>query len=184
MSDLRKPELSPGSTRVPSREFRHRLGKFIYVPTFITLLLVMIGTVFSGTTLIFFYDVENANLPKWFDLVITNFIVPIGSFYNVYDAESSKHLNIVFLTLIGIVMAIFVKRCSGHNNGFELFVVGSLIVLSLLMLYVKSRLPAQHLSELIKHPEQIYRHMEILVIRNCNLAAAIVAAALGSGVDC
>jgi len=126
MLDLRKPELSPRSTRIPSRAFRHRLGKFIYVPTFIALLLVMIGTVFSGTTLIF-YDVENANLPKWFDLVITNFIVPIGSFYNVYDAESSKHLNIVFLTLIGIVMAIFVKRCSDHNNGFELFVVGSLI---------------------------------------------------------
>jgi len=163
----------------PRENLRLKLSNIIYAPILIMLTVVMMAAIFSGSTLIF-YEVSARSLPTWFDLIIRFFIVPVGSFYNVYEAESSKHLNIFFIMLIGLFMARFVQRCSTRKVKFEPYFVCFLIVLILIQVYVSSAISVEHLADQIKYPERVIKYLEIIIVRNCNIAAAIIAAAIGA----
>jgi len=63
---------------------------------------------------------------------------------------------------------------------FEPYFVCFLIVLILIQVYVSSAIWVKHLADQIKYPERVIKYLEIIIVRNCNIAAAIIAAAIGA----
>ncbi len=166
-------------SEVTQNPIRSRLSTFIYGPTLLLIILIMIGAIFSGLVLII-YDTEASILPNWFNHLIRYFIVPVGSFYNVYEAESSKHLNIFFVMMVGIFMAKFVQRCSVKNAKFESYMVRMLILLMGIQIYINSTISIEHIQDQIKFADKVVKYLEIIIVRNCNIAAVIIAAAIGA----
>ena len=171
---------SEQTTSVKATSFKKRLGVIIYFPAILTLVLIMVLTVIFGLTIIIVHEF-NIPVPGWFEFLITYFIAPLGSFNNLYDAESSKHLNALTLMLAGLVMAIFVRRCSKKNHLFEIAVVVAILVLVVAMQFIKWVLPdTSEMAHLIAHADKVYDYLEINIVRNSNLAATIIASAIGA----
>ena len=159
---------------------RDVVAKLLYPPIMGGILLVMISSVIFSVVVVYQMDwVGGAIEPDWFHTFIAK---PLGFVAKIIkpSAGNARALSAITVLLTGMILGVFLNKCSSQENVLETFLTISFLILAVIQLVMISILPnALEAEGQLKNGKEIVENLTLLLKANANVAMAIFGAALG-----
>lgn len=157
---------------------KDKVAATIYPVFMFGLFAVMAASVWTAGAVVYSVHTDSME-PQWVSTVAPAFRL-VGDILSSDAEQSYRVADVVSVTLLGLVVGIFLRRCAENPGRVEVALVVGLLLLALVQLVLSMGMPTPEEAELtLRAGSQLALDLQSLLSRNANVALSIVGAALG-----